>query len=154
MNTTRLPVQLQVVALIFLLTGLVSLWSMVIVGIGGPVRLNLSLLGIPIYFGLRRLSPGWRTCALFSLWLAMIVCVMGVAVCLSTKTPVETFMFGVKFREFSRLETVLGLSAAFVFFSSQYRVLTSRVVRALFCRHDNSRSPTHPIGVISPRENT
>jgi hypothetical protein len=132
------------VAAIFLVTGLVSVWD-VIAHYNGAIRLSMTLLGIPIFFGLRRLSKGWRTCALAIIWVAMLFTVVMLVFTFFVKAAGEVSVFGVKLGNLSTVETVLFCLALFLFYFWQYRVLTSDRVRALFYRERSvaSRIGTH-----------
>jgi len=72
-NKRQLPTALSVVSLVFLVLGFIALIQMVYGAMGGSLRFQFNVFGFWIYFGLRRFSTGWRTCALVLIWVQLIV---------------------------------------------------------------------------------
>ena len=83
------------------------------------------VLGFGIYFGLRRFSTGWRTCALVLIWIQLIV------------IPV-IFVFGASARVPAFYAA--GCLAWYLLQLWLYRVLTRPDIRNLF--YDQPQPPT------------
>jgi hypothetical protein len=142
----RIPVSLSVVSCLFLLAGVMSaLW--LICGIITLIHLEASgtsltfpilfhflwhpfVLGFWIFFGLRRLSRGWRICALVVTWwifaLLWILAYLFFGPRLRLSPP-DVRMVGMAM---SWLLVKVGL--AFLLVVWQYRVLTRPDIRRLF----------------------
>jgi hypothetical protein len=67
-----LPLALRLVALLFLLGGISSVLNIVVCALNNRLQLDFGVVGILVYFGLLRLSSGWRTCALVLIWIGII----------------------------------------------------------------------------------
>jgi hypothetical protein len=68
-----LPLALRMVALLFLFQGICSVITIVVCALNNRLQLDFGFLGIFIYFGLLRLSSGWRTCALVLTWIGLLL---------------------------------------------------------------------------------
>src|SRR5262245_25229548 len=73
MEKSSLPRALRIVAVMQLLGGVYSAVGILLDLTRSHSNLNIGVLGIPIYFGLRRLNSGWRSCALFLLWVGLVL---------------------------------------------------------------------------------
>ncbi len=72
MTQRNIPTPLSVVSYLFLLMGIMSVAEIIGELTSGSFRFDFGVLGIGIFFGLRRYSAGWRRCALWFIWLGMI----------------------------------------------------------------------------------
>jgi hypothetical protein len=72
-NRGQIPSVLSVVAAIFLVLAIIAVAEMVYSLLSGSLRFQFNALGFWIYFGLRRFSAGWRTCALVLIWIQLIM---------------------------------------------------------------------------------
>jgi hypothetical protein len=127
-----LPRDLRVVAVIQLVGGLASAVGMVVQLTRNHLNLDFGVLGIPIYFGLMRLSSGWRTCALVFLWFSLILAPVVFFVGLAAQHPAWFGMFGVRLASVSPVWLSVAALLLFVLSLWQYRVLTRPGVRTLF----------------------
>ena len=59
-----LPRALRIVAWLFFLGGINSFLTIIVCATRGQTQLDFGVIGILVFFGLRRLSPGWRICGL------------------------------------------------------------------------------------------
>jgi hypothetical protein len=82
-NKRQLQTELSAVSIVFLVLAFIAVIIMVYAVMTGSLRLEFNVLGFWIYFGLRRFSTGWRTCALVLIWIELII--MPIAVVLSIK---------------------------------------------------------------------
>lgn len=128
----HIPLSLRIVAILFILAGVHSVIQVIVDLIHSKVSINLGVLGLFIGPGLLALRPGWRTCALVFIWIAMIGIPISTVLMLSSSAPLTVSVFGQKLGHAPR---ELGIVAALAFFSLsvwQYRVLTEPSVRKLF----------------------
>lgn len=72
MEPPPLPRDLRLVALLFLFCGICAVIDMIASAAHNNVNLDFGFLGIPAYFGLHRLSNGWRFYAMFCSWLCIL----------------------------------------------------------------------------------
>ena len=96
------------------------------------IILNLGVLGVFIGLGLLKLRSGWRTCALFFVWLTFILIPFFCLVLFASGTPAALGFFGIWI---STLPNSLALLVALFYFSVAlwvYSVLTRPQVRQLF----------------------
>ena len=133
MNDNRpIPASLKAVAILFILGGILAVIEVLVALAHGGINVNFGVLGLFIGPGLLGLRPGWRTCALVFLWIAMIGIPIFLALMLVYAGHLEVSVFGQKFGHTSK---GLGVVFAFVSFSLalwQYRVLTRPDIRRLF----------------------
>ena len=91
------------------------------------------VLGIPAFFGLRKLSRGWRTYALFMLWVVFIVAPIVVIFCVGSTLLVRYKVFEVpEPNDLPSVWTYVVAAAAFLLALWQYRILTRPDIRGLF----------------------
>ena len=140
-----LPLRLKLVALTFLVVGLVSVWD-VVAHYHGAIHVSMTILGVPIFFGLLRLSKGWRTCALVILWVAMIFTVAMFVSLFFVEAAGKVSVFGITLGDLSTWVAGLFSLALFLFYFWQYRVLTNEHVRALFYQQGNTYPPIRQRG--------
>jgi hypothetical protein len=124
--------RLRIVAILFLLGGICSAIEIAISLTHNRINFNLGVLGLFICPGLLRRSPGWRTCALVLLWIAMIAIPIISALFIAHPGPLDFKLFGQKIGNVSNeIGICIGL-VAFALTLWQYRVLIQPDVRALF----------------------
>lgn len=127
-----IPRALRIVAVLHLLSGIVSAVGTVLLLLQSHVYLDLGVLGIPIYYGLLRLSSGWRTCALVWLWLSMLTMPVVVLIAWLTNEPAPLRIFGLQLSALSPFSLTVLSIPMFLLALWQYRVLTRPDIRALF----------------------
>jgi len=126
------PRALRVVALIHWAGGVLAAAGIVVNLFHDRLFLDLDLLGIPIYYGLLRLSSGWRTCALVFLWGDLIATPLMFLVGLVGKPPAFVLVLGVRLESISPVWMSVLAVPAFILALWQYRVLTRPEIRSLF----------------------
>lgn len=139
-----LPRSLRVVAAIQLLFGLSSAFGILFQLGQGRVNLDFGVLGIPIYFGLKRLSSGWRTCALVLLWVELIIASAMFFLGLAAQPPAYFKVFGVGLASVSPLWLSIAALPLFALALWQYRVLTRSEIRSLFLHAVEGASADQP----------
>lgn len=128
----NLPTSLIVVAVLFILFGVLSVFEVLIALLHGRISINLGVLNLFVGLGLLRLSRGWRTCGLVFLWIALIGLPLFALLILATARPLDLSLFG---RKIGHAHDGLGLLVAAAMFALvlwEYRVLTRPDVRRLF----------------------
>ena len=128
----QLPISLKIVAILFILGGIFAVIEVIVSLFYDRFSINFGVLGLFIGPGLLALRPGWRTCALVFLWIAMIALPIIAIFMLANSGPLDFLVFGQKV---GHAPTWLGISAAAILFLLsvwQYRVLTRPDVRAIF----------------------
>ncbi len=127
-----IPTALHAVAMLQLLSGLATLAGVIAQLTEGTLNLNLMVLGIPAYFGLMRLSPGWRTWTLAITWTGLLVSPIAFLWGLGFHPPAEFEVFGIPGTTTSSPWLSVAAVPGFLFGLWQYRVLTRPDVAALF----------------------
>ena len=122
MNSRR---DVRIVASLFILEGLLAAFSAVR---EHRIELNAGLLWIPAGIGLLRFRSGWRTFALVSIWLTMIIATFGFIGVVSNQVVMN---FGV-IQSRSRVLAAALIAVSFAVAFWQYRVLTRSEVRHWF----------------------
>ncbi|MFG0249484.1 MAG: hypothetical protein ACF8OB_11410 [Phycisphaeraceae bacterium JB051] len=127
-----LPTSLKVVAVLFIICGVLSILEMIGHLINGHININFGALGIFIGPGLFKLKRGWRTCGLVLIWLVMITALLVSIVGFFISAPATLNIFGQAIAQVPAWTlSILGM----VFFAValwMYRVLTNHQVRRLF----------------------
>jgi hypothetical protein len=115
-NKRQIPSELSKVSVVFLVLAFIAVIDMVCGAMSGSFRFDFNILGFWIYFGLRRFSTGWRTCALVFIWISLIA------------TPI-IFVFGL-----TGGFILWPFVAVAIFWLAfwMYRVLTRPGIRSLF----------------------
>jgi hypothetical protein len=131
-KTYQLPSALQLVAVLFLIHGILSAIGIAVRLISGSIYIDLGVLGIPTYFGLRRFSVGWRTFALIWIWITLIACPVLFLVGILLDAPAAIKIFGVNLAQMSPIWLSIVSVPVFVLALWQYRVLTRPQIRALY----------------------
>jgi len=135
----KMPAALNIVALLFLLEGWFGIADTVAETYRGHAHINGLLFGVAIYFGLRCFSRGWRTFALFLIWMDMLL--FGAATISSILDfwmgwPVSPRAYGHLFAMESPppMPSAIAFLAPVMFLVSvwRYRVLTRPEIRAMF----------------------
>src|SRR5690606_32982297 len=98
----------------------------------GAIYLDFDVLGIPTFFGLRRLSAGWRTFALVCLWIQLIACPVFFLLGIFWKSPTAFEIFGQKVASVPHIWVSILSIPMFLLALWQYRVLTRDDIRTLF----------------------
>jgi len=132
-NKGDFPKAFSLNAYLFLLMGILGFVDIVLQITRGSFIWDYNVLGIGIFFGLRRYSRGWRTCALVLNW--------GVFCLIPLVFLWEISREGVAF--FTNMQNVwifLYMAASFSLALWQYRVLTRPDIRILFYDESNKES--------------
>jgi hypothetical protein len=130
-NDRLIPPALTVVAFLFLLSGLIASAGAVSTLFGPFIHVDADVLGIPIFFGLRRYSRGWRICALVMIWVEMLMVPCALLDAVLSGSFGGSFL-GWHFHAFPTLFFVLACLVLFSIALWQYRVLTRSEIRTLF----------------------
>ena len=128
----QIPASLKAVAILFILGGIFAVIEVLVSLAHSHLNINFGVLGLFIGPGLLALRPGWRTCALVFLWIAMIGIPIIAILMLGHSNPLDFKVFG---QTVGHVSKELGLAIAVILFLlsfCQYRVLTRPDVRALF----------------------
>ena len=129
----NVPTSLSVVSYLFLLIGVMSAVEFLSELMKGTFRFfDFGILGFWIFFGLRRCSPGWRTCALVFIWLAMIGLAIPFVYGFLGSGPAFIKIFG---RRYAHIPVIWVSVVAAVLFPLElwmYRTLTRPNIRILF----------------------
>ena len=128
----QIPTSLKVVAILFILGGISAVIEVLVSLAHSHLNINFGVLGLFIGPGLLALRPGWRTCALVFLWIAMIGIPIIAIVMLGHSGPLDFKVLG---QNVGHASKELGLAIAVILFLLalwQYRVLTRPDVRRLF----------------------
>jgi hypothetical protein len=135
-NARQIPSTLSVVSYVFLVFGISSAVEILVALARGSFHFDCVILGFWIFFGLRRYSPGWRTCALVFIWCGLITSSIGVVLLLSVFVlggrGGEVIMFG---QHYEHIPVIWFCIPVALFFSLQlwmYRVLTRTDIRSMF----------------------
>jgi hypothetical protein len=131
-DSRQIPKALNIVALLFLLEGLGAIFGIAAAIHAGGFKIDLNILGVPVCFGLRRFSRGWRTCALVLIWLGLIGYPILFVVGLTASRPIELTIFFVTFHQVGPFWLPVVFILMFLLTIWQYRVLKRRDVLALF----------------------
>ena len=120
------PLSLIIVAFIFLLIGLAGLFEQIetFYNEGFVIAFNIGMLGIPVFWGLLKHRKGWRTLALFFIWIEMVspLLVLGIIIFGWDILPFE-ISFPLVLVPYVAISLV-GLW--------QYKVLTSKKIKKMF----------------------
>jgi hypothetical protein len=131
-NTRQIPTALSAVSYVFLILGILAFIGIVGSAIRGSFHLDFNILGFWIFAGLRRYSPGWRTCALVFIWVTMIVCAAGVIYGFVGHGPAFIKFFGKRYMDIPVISVSIFAAVFFALEFWMYRVLTRPSVRSLF----------------------
>jgi hypothetical protein len=129
------PWDLQVVALLFFLSGVLAVLEIWLSLMRGNISINFGVLGIFIGWGLLRFRRGWRTCALFFIWLALILLPLFGFFVLAGARPLDLKILGQRMGYASPMFGLAFTGVLFLFALWQYRVLTRPGVAQLFDDH-------------------
>ena len=138
-NTRQIPTGLSVVSYLFFAMGILALVDIIGGAFMGSLNLDFNILGLWVCGGLRRYSPGWRTCALVFIWLDMIASAIGFVYGFVGRGPVFIKIFGQRYAD---IPVIWVSVVAVIFFPLafwMYRVLTRPNIRTLF--YDDSQEP-------------
>ncbi len=114
MNENRqIPPSLKAVAILFLLGGIFAVIEVLVSLAHSHLNINFGVLGLFIGPGILALRPGWRTCALVFLWIAMIGIPTFAMLMLGHSGPLDFNLFGQKVGYASK---ELGLVIAVILF--------------------------------------
>ena len=131
-DSRAIPISLQIVAALSLIYGIGTVISMIIKLASGQISIDMGVLGIPVYFGLRRFSPGWRTFTLVCIWVGLIMCPILFIAGLFPQTPATFKVFGYRISHIPPIWLSIFSLPMFFFQLWQYRVLTNPQIRSLF----------------------
>ncbi len=130
------PLDLNLVAFIFLLIGLASLVDILITLYKHPFTVHPGILGIPVCYGLLKHRQGWKSCALFFVWIEMIASAGGllgflVALVVEGDLAVKYHSTAVPKALAAPLAFILT-ATVFLLALWQYKVLTSAKIKEMF----------------------
>ncbi len=139
-----IPTSLKVVAILFIIVGINAVIEVIVSLFNNHINIQLGVLGLFIGRGLLALRPGWRTCALVFLWIAMVVMPIFIVLLLSSSGPLNFTIFGQLVGHASRWLGLILATAGFALAIWQYRVLTHPDVRKLFDNNNINCSSVSP----------
>jgi len=124
------PLRLIIVAFIFLIIGLEGLFEGITTLYNEHhISIVPQILGIPVFWGLLKHRKGWRTLALFFIWIetvgslfAMVIIIFGMNV----------RFFGISSLKMSFPLALVPCVAIFLVALWQYKVLTSKKIKKMF----------------------
>jgi hypothetical protein len=128
----KIPRALRVVAYIHLVHGLWSLAEFVILLTRNHYQIAFGILGIPICFGLLRLSRGWRTTAIALLWIGLLFATLILPSSLWVSGPVKFSILAIPRGEIDSNWLSISTAAIAALFGWQLLVLYRPEVRQLF----------------------
>ena len=132
---TPLPLALRVVALLFLCQGIYAVITIVVCALHNRIQLDFDVLDLCVYFGLLRLSSGWRTFALVLTGLALlffpVIAVLSVAL---PQTHANVNLFGLPGAEIPHGVVTLFSILWFGVALWQWSILTRPDIVSLFIR--------------------
>jgi len=131
-NTRQIPTPLSVVSYLFLLMGIMAAIGIIGELTQGSIRLDFDLLGFWIFFGLRRYSQGWRTCALSFIWLQLIALPIVFVYGFFGSGPAFIKIFGVRYADIPIIWVSVVSAVLFLLVLWMYRVLTRPSIRSSF----------------------
>lgn len=132
MNRGKLPVSLIVVAVLFIICGVLSVIAVLGALMADRLSINLGVLGLFIGWGLLRLKRGWRTCALVYIWITLICVPLIGVMFIFVDGPLVIRMNGQKI---GNVPKAVGLVLAAIIFAItywEYRVLGRPDIQRLF----------------------
>lgn len=128
----EIPGSLRRVADVFRVFGLLAAADVLLSLPQGRLSFNFGVLGLWIAPGLLRLSPGWRTCGLVLLWVAMIGSGIAAVFVANHSGELPFVFFGQRVGRVPGEVAVLVPAAIFAVSLWQYRVLTRPEIGRLF----------------------
>ncbi|WP_146132083.1 hypothetical protein [Pleurocapsa sp. CCALA 161] len=139
MNERTIPMALNIVAIVYLLSGIIAVFNIIFHLSRSSLYLDFNVLGFPIFFGLRSFSPGWRTCALVSTWLNLLFTPVIAVIAVKSHAIFVTFeVFGAYISPLWVTDFSIVFSiVSFIYALWEYRVLTRPDIRALFYPTEN-----------------
>jgi hypothetical protein len=139
MTQRNIPTPLSVVSYLFLLMGIMSVAEIIGELTSGSFRFDFGVLGIGIFFGLRRYSAGWRRCALWFIWLGMIGLAVAFVYGFLGNGPAFIQVFGKRYADIPVISLTVVATVFFPIGLWMYRVLTRPNIRILF--YSDSQMP-------------
>ena len=131
-NERNIPTPLSVVSYLFLLLGVISGVEILVGATKGSFRFDFGILGLCMFFGLRRYSPGWRTCALVFIWVGMIGMAYAFVYGFFGSGPAFIKILGRRYADIPVIWVSVVAAAFFPLELWMYRVLTRPNIRFLF----------------------
>lgn len=128
----NLPKSLSVVSYLFLLMGIGAVIEILSELTQGSFHLDFDVLGFGIFFGLRRYSQGWRTCALVFIWLWLIALPIVFVYGLVGHGPAFIKIFDKRYADIPVIWVSIFSALFFALEFWMYRVLTRPDIRCMF----------------------
>ncbi len=132
MNGKNLPTSLIVVAVLFILMGIIAVFEVIDSLMNNVVPINFGLLGLFIGPDLLRRSRGWRICALILTWIPLVLLPLIGLVILVFDVPLNISVLGQDYGQAPRAVGVVVAMMVFALVFWVYRVLTRPDIRRLF----------------------
>jgi len=147
---SHIPGALRAVAIIHLAMGVGALAEVLVHLTRNSYQLNFGVLGIPVCFGLLRLSRGWRTCALALLWVGLVQMPLVFLMGIFGSGPATFGLLGIPVGQLPRPWPSVVAAAMFMLLLWQYRVLVSQgVSRLFFPEQAPAKKPQEPASAPS-----
>ena len=128
----HMPISLKVVAILFFLGGIYAVIEVIVAIAHSRININFGVLGLFIGPGLLALRPGWRTCALVFIWIALVFLPIFTVLMFFHSGPLDFNVFGQKVGYASKESGLVVAVTLFLLSLWQHRVLNRSDVRSLF----------------------
>ena len=136
-EAATIPVSLQVVAALFILSGIWALLQMLLIHSLDNILLDLTLLGLVIGPGLLRRSWYWQPVAVVWLLLELAGAVWAVAPIARAPGPFDVWILSQNLGQISKAFALTLVAGALLLFAWQFWVLLRPDVRRIFARADS-----------------
>jgi len=127
-----IPTSLKIVAILFILGGINSVIDVIVAILHNRINIHFGVLGLFIGPGLLSLRPGWRTCAIVFIWIALIFLPIFTVFMFLHSGPLDFNVFGQKVGHASKEFGLVMAVIMFLLSLWQYKVLNRSDVRSLF----------------------
>ena len=128
----QIPSTLSVVSYVFLAFGILAVIETIGHLMNHSVNVDLNILGLWIFAGLRRYSTGWRTCALVFIWPYLLGCPILFFYGIFGHGTGYLAIFGRPYVHLPAIWTSYFAAASFALQFWMYRTLTRPNIRGLF----------------------
>lgn len=127
-----LPGSLNVVAGLFIISGIFAVIEMAVALTQNRISINFGVLCLFIGPGLLKLRRGWRTCALVYIWIGLVAFPIIFLLGLSGTVPGYFHVFGIQLDRIPGWWVSIGAIPLFLVALWKYKVLTRPDIKALF----------------------
>ena len=129
---SRVPMSLKIVAGLYILAGVHSLWQMISSISNSSFSINIGFIALFVGYGLLKLKNGWRKAALILSWLMFVMMGIITIVLTSYQDSVNFTMFGDSVGNVPKIYGFIIIAVIFLVVLWQYRILTNKEIKKLF----------------------